>query len=331
MSNQQDVPEWYSRFRQVAALDRAERGNIAAILVVLDRLKTEDALRKKISEIHAQVPNEVWRGWAALSLVVTPGEGQIALTGERVRNILSHFRIAANFVGRDGGRSSRGNFKYIRQLLGALPSDIGSLAQAVKEIEAAQADLINAHVMPALKDNKIKVRLAPDARPEAVIGELLKRASLRNATGGVAQHLVGAKLARRFYPAEIENFSVFSSDHQLNRPGDFLHGQEAFHVTVVAKPTAKLKERLQQNREARISPTILVLQKHCSAYESVAREFESRLRSIEQYVGDNLMEMGQHDREGMLREIRALIDTYNERVRAVERANSGLEIEIISV
>ncbi|HLL89652.1 MAG TPA: DUF4928 family protein [Tepidisphaeraceae bacterium] len=325
------LPPWYVTFRSEASLQPANRGNVAAVLVVLRRLSEEAPLRAQLREIAARVQNPLWRGWAALSLVVTPGEGQIAeVTGEKVGDILLEFGIAVPYVGADGGRSSRGNFRPVRQLLGTLPADRIDSPDFREELHAAQEDLINTLVSPQLEDVFIEIDLSTGSslQPESVIAEILRMAALRRAAGGVAQHLVGAKLARRFRPAEIENYSVFASDHQLDRDGDFVHGHVAFHVTVVARPSPKLRHRLSENRRKNVEATVLVPRDMVAAYQPLAMEHGARVRSIEEYVGDNLLEMGNHDRQRTIRELRDLIAAYNARVDAVERANCGLNLRV---
>jgi hypothetical protein len=329
MSPPPSLPKWYSQFRSISRLRPENRGNIAAVLVVLNRLRHDPQLRSQLKEILEQIPNELWRGWAALSLIVTEGEGQIAdVTHDKVTEVLAEFGIAARYIGPDGGRSSRGNFRHVRQLLGVFSADRIAGQAISEELQTAQAAIIDELVSPALEDNFISVDFSTPQSVESVIADILQKAALIRAAGGVAQHLVGAKLARRFAPDPIDNFSVFASDRQLHRNGDFFHGHQAFHVTIVKRPLPKLHQRLADNHADDFQPTVLVPRSAVAAYQAVAREFNARLRSIEEFVGDNLLEMGNNDRSQTRHQLEELIKLYNQRVRQVERGNSGLEIRL---
>lgn len=77
---------------------------------------------------------------------------------------------------------------------------------------------------------KKKLEVAIDlTKPGPVIVEDILRASYENKIGGsVAQHLVGAKLARRFPGKEIENYPATAPGEQVKREADFLVENAAF-------------------------------------------------------------------------------------------------------
>jgi len=72
----------------------------------------------------------------------------------------------------------------------------------------------------------------------------------------VAQHLVGAKLEFRFPELAIGNESYSTADRQLGRPGDFLIGDVAFHVTVAPMP--QLFDKCVVNVKEGYRPLLLV-------------------------------------------------------------------------
>jgi hypothetical protein len=140
----------------------------------------------------------------------------------------------------------------------------------------------------------------------------------------VAQHLVGAKLQLRFPELEVPNFSVFANDVGLRRSADFQIGDEAFHVTVAPK-VDELRRRVAENSDRRLQSTILVLTKDA---DGLRRQFDhARVRGIEEYIGDNITEMGKHQGERVREEFVRMLSVYQTRVRKVERDYSGIEIK----
>jgi len=162
-----------------------------------------------------------------------------------------------------------------------------------------------------------------------IVSDLLDEAQRRNVTGAVAQHLVGAKLALRFPELAIENHAATTADRQLNRPGDFAINDTAFHVTVA--PGERVIQRCEDNLRGGYRPRLLVRGSRLAAARQLAelRDLHTRIgiTAIEEFVAQNIEELGAFGNEAIARGFRHLFERYNERVRAVE-TNLAILIDI---
>jgi hypothetical protein len=175
---------------------------------------------------------------------------------------------------------------------------------------------------------RIAFTFDPSQSTWRIVREILEQARETKKEGPVAQYLVGAKLQLRYPGEQVENFSFSTSDVQQGRPGDFLLGDTAFHVTV--SPTPGLYERCRENlrndlRVYLVVPDRILVGAHQNA-ESIepGRIF---VESIEGFVGGNVDELSAFARSRFLAQFRLLLETYNRRVDAVETDKSML-IEI---
>ncbi|RMH27530.1 MAG: DUF4928 domain-containing protein [Planctomycetota bacterium] len=334
--NQGDkLTTWIGDWSDTVGLRAENRGNVAAVLVVLRRIKSEASLRAQLSEIFQQVDNPKWRGFAALSLFVTANEGQISgITGPRVQSILLDHQITGKYLGIDGGRSSRGNFRPVRNLLSSMPAvaiDSAHATEVEALIDAWEETIIERFVRPALQPDPIVVSMATGDDSEVILKRILDAADERSICGPVAQHLVGAKLERRYRKQGlvVENHSCFAQDKGLDRNADFTVHNFAFHVTI--SPTKALVRRWEQNASDSLSCRVLVREHQ---RESTKRLLESNttrrvsVHGIESFVGLNVDEMSTDDQTDAVSVLADLFSIYNRRVREVERDSTGMEIEV---
>ena len=160
-----------------------------------------------------------------------------------------------------------------------------------------------------------------------IIADILAAAGTKR--GGVAHHLVGAKLALRYPNIEIENRSFATADVQLGLPGDYLISDTAFHVSVSPMPAVleKCKENLRDGYRA----ILLVLASRTEAAKQMAEELEVGSRigiyAIEDFIGQNVEELGEFATLDLRTEFRNLLIKYNERVEQVE-VDKSIMIEI---
>ena len=155
------------------------------------------------------------------------------------------------------------------------------------------------------------------------IDNLLEVARSTEKEGPVAQYLVGAKLQLRFPDVLIRNESFSTADIQLNRPGDFLIGDTVFHVTV--SPMPGLYEKCCRNAESGLKVYILVPERRlAAARENAEMTLPGRIsvECIESFVAQNVDELSGFSKSEFVSRFRQLLETYNERVDAVENDKS---------
>ena len=154
---------------------------------------------------------------------------------------------------------------------------------------------------------------------------LLETANELNKGGPVACHLVGAALKLRFSEKEIENKSYSTADAQQNRPGDFLLGTSAIHVTVAPMPAVFTK--CQRNIQDGLRPYLLVPEKLLQGARQNAELNVSgplEVESIESFVAQNILEVSEFSSELLPKQFLRLLQIYNERVNEVEIDKSML-------
>lgn len=146
--------------------------------------------------------------------------------------------------------------------------------------------------------------------------------------GAVLQHLVGAKLEIRFagQPVVIDHHSSATADVQTGRLGDFVLGSTVFHVTKRATDDhyRKAKQNADNGRKVYLLVPDIVLQAVKQYAEAFASGFCRKVDifSIEQFVAQNLDELAVFDRTEALRQLRLLLEKYNDLVETYENDRS---------
>ena len=150
----------------------------------------------------------------------------------------------------------------------------------------------------------------------ANIAAVLSTAADRSQAGPVAQHLVGAKLALRYPEMEIENHSYSTAAAPLNRQGDFVVNDTAFHVTVT--PTPALLEKCEWNLRQGYRPVVLVPDRKregtLQVAESLGLQERVEVLAIESFVGQNIEELSRFGQAAFGENMRKLFEVYNQRV-----------------
>ncbi len=152
-----------------------------------------------------------------------------------------------------------------------------------------------------------------------VITTILEAAAENNKAGPVAQHLVGAKLQIRLPEEEIANHNVATKDDALGRRGDFEIGNTVFHVTMHAMESHYSK--CLKDVKAGCAVYLLVPQDIVYAEQKTVRaKYSDRIqvRSIEEFIAQNIDEMGRFDNLLVRHKLHELITVYNKRVSEAE-------------
>ena len=202
---------------------------------------------------------------------VTPGN-QVRTSGSLIQSILERNGEERRFT-REGGRTTRATVPAAEGLVEEL-NEVVALAGLSDEdrgqvIDELQVWLV-ARVGDYLDQQAMEVEVDLSKPSTQIVADML--AAGGNKAGAVAQYLVGAKLDVRYPDLEIENFSYTTADQQLGRPGDFVVGDTAFHVTVSPMPAVldKCKENLSNGYRS----TLLVLDSRVHAARQMAEAIE---------------------------------------------------------
>jgi hypothetical protein len=259
---------------------------------------------------------------------VTEGN-QVRTSGSLVKRVLKEFGEDRKYVS-EGGRTTRGTRPAAERLVAAL-NNIHELVAAPTNRRTAvaremQSWLVEQGVRPYFNRQKLDVEISIDKPGAQIIADILEVAAKGNAAGPVAQHLVGAKLALRYPKMDIENYSFTTADKQLGRPGDFLVNDTAFHVTVA--PGQDVIGKCGTNVKKGYRTVLLVPESKLQAARQLAElagiQQRVGITSLEQFVGGNVEEIGEFGKAALAKNLRALLQKYNERVLAVETDRSLL-------
>jgi DNA (cytosine-5)-methyltransferase 1 len=263
---------------------------------------------------------------------VTP-RNQVKTGGPMIRNILREFGEERVYAA-EGGRTTRGTRPAAERLVAALNriKELGDLAKPERTAIAKniQSWLFKNGVRPYFNRKRIEVDIHLDKPGSKIIADILDTAAKRSGgAGGVAHHLVGAKLARRYPSKTIDNHSYTTADQQLGRHGDYEVGDTAFHVTVA--PMQGVIDKCVANIRHGFRPILLVTEHKMEAARQMAdmsgHADKIGINSLEQFVGQNIEEIGEFGKGALRQNVKALLEKYNERV-AEKEPDRSLLIEI---
>jgi hypothetical protein len=149
----------------------------------------------------------------------------------------------------------------------------------------------------------------------------------RSNSGAVLQHLVGAKLEKRFDDepdVSISHNQTSVNDKGPNRQGDFDINSSVLHVTKRASPDhyRKAKTNAENGRKTYILvPHDMVSSTLDYGEDELGDKKIGRkinIWSIEQFIAQNIDELAGFDREKALAKLSDLIDIYNSLIQDYE-------------
>ena len=298
---------WYQGLRIHRPGGGPARGTIAAALVVIDRLKTKFDLNL---DSHRAAGKSKIKGVGASALA----------------RILLEFGETRPFL-KEGGRTNRGGPGDVAKMLDALRAarlDRLPDKERIQVLTDLQRFLVD-KVREFHSRERLKVSFDPSRSVWQTIHDLLALARENSKEGPVAQYLVGAKLQLRFPETKISNESYSTADDQLGRPGDFHVGDTAFHVTVA--PTSGVYDRCKRNLQEGLAVYLLVPDRALVGARQNAEltaPGQIEAESIESFVSQNVQELSTFSKNKVIDGFRHLLETYNQRVDAVENDKSML-------
>ena len=288
-----------------------EQFNLCAALAVLERMR----------HTYPLLPTDY----------ITP-KGQVrGLGGPSIARILARHGERRPYLS-EGGRTTRGSRPSAEALVHRFNNAVYQAAPDMNRnptLDILQQWIVRKIQETYLDRQRLKVDLNSRDPFRVVVKHILDAASEVGKMGPVAQHLVGAKLQIRFPTLEVPNYSATTADAQLGRHGDFEIDQTVFHVTVA--PADPLFQKCESNR--RLGYRVVVLVPNAKREAALQLADVKGLREaidifgLEDFLGQNLGEVGQFSEDRIAATWRELLETYNQRVRQVE-PDSGLLIEI---
>lgn len=312
MQSPKEFVEWYNSLKVVKANNGPANGSIATALVVLNRLQEDYNIDFKTH--------------------VAEGGMQIrGASGAAVAAILKSFGEERPFA-KEGGRTNRGGPSEVRSLLETLKKL--KLELHDEEIRNRTLQTMKSFLVDRVRDfhnrQKIKLTFDPSLSTWHIVHNLLAEATSEGKAGYVAQHLVGAKLQLRFPEIEVSNEGGSTADMQTQRPGDFLIGHTAFHVTVA--PMQPVFDKCRHNIQQGFKPFLLVQDSKLIGARQIAEqtcEQQIAVESIESFVSQNINEISIFNKDRLTKSFKNLVLIYNQRVNEVE-TDKSLMIELPS-
>ena len=307
-----EFEEWYTSLKFVKANNGPANGSIATALVVLNRLSTDYDL-----DFNAHIAD---------------GGMQIrGASGAAVGVILKSFGEERPFA-KEGGRTNRGGpaeVKALLQMLKSLRLERKSEDERNEVLYSMQSFLVD-RVRDFHNRQKIKLTFNPALSTWHIVHNLISEATAEGKAGYVTQHLIGAKLQLRFPNIVVSNESGSTADMQTQRPGDFLIGHTAFHVTVA--PMQPVFDKCRHNLRQGLRPFLLVPDSKLIGARQIAEQTSEQqiaVESIESFVSQNINEICVFDKNHLTNSFKELVEIYNRRIDEVE-TDKSLMIELPS-
>jgi DNA (cytosine-5)-methyltransferase 1 len=295
------------------------KGRVYAALVVINNIVLG---QWDISDLHKAVSTDVELFF-----------GERALrnhTERRVKLILSDHDRKGHYV--EGGRTSGGTKKAALEFIWLIRDFVEKL-NLLNDKEVVDASLI--YLTEKLLEIHDKYEMLGGININYNASELISQyiSKIINCKvgnpGAVLQHLVGAKLERRFRNTnvKIKHHSSSAADKQTGRHGDFEINTTVFHVTKILNEghVKKANRNVSNGRDVYI---LIPMENELHAGLTIKNEkgdaFLKKVQiiSIEKFIGQNLDEMAVFDKTSSREELKKLLEVYNELIDNYEGDNS---------
>lgn len=304
------IADWYNSRRPAQDVE-PQRGIICIGLAILEHMREHFPLKP---EHYLTQGNQVQR-----------------TGGPQCQRLLARFGENRTFL-REGGRTTRGSrpaAESLAERLNAVREIEGLTSEEREELMNQLQKFFADRATEFLNSRHIEVELSLDKPVSQFVTDILKVAAQKNLAGSVAQHLVGAKLALRFPKQKIPNHSSTTADEQLGRPGDFIVGDTAIHVTTT--PMQPLFDKIADIQRRGYRSRLLVPEFRLAAARQLAEvaglQGKVEVSSIEPFISQNIEELSEFSRERLSSVLFEFMSIYNERVSEVE-TNPALLLEI---
>jgi len=189
-------------------------------------------------------------------------------------------------------------------------------------------DVLSGHVAVWLKRQNLRLDIDRRQAPSTWAHLIIENAKQRSG-GIVEQHLIGAKLERRFKDIAIPNYPAHAGDRQTARAGDFEISKLVYHVT--ATPSRNVIQKCAENIRAGLHPILLVPGEQENRARILAQEEEIdqelSIISIEAFVALNIIELATDENKDFFSVLKEIVQIYNKRLVEVE-TDLSLQIQV---
>jgi hypothetical protein len=242
--------------------------------------------------------------------------------GAKLGRTLEQYGISKNYLKEVTTRQSH---QDAQRLLNAFESEELFARLTPEQRDAVLLSLIEDRFVSLANEwlNRPSLELDVERRlaPGAWIRTILER--VKGKSGGVVeQHLVGAKLERRYGDEGIDvpNHPAHAADVQTERKGDFVLGNTVYHVT--ATPSVGVIQKCERNVIRGEHPILLVPEERKAAAIALAElqnvQDQISIISIEEFVALNIIELATGHQTNFFNVLEQIITIYNRRLEEVE-------------
>jgi hypothetical protein len=259
---------------------------------------------------------------------VQSARGEIKGARSGLHEILEKYGIPKNYLKEVTTRAGHQDGQRLFEALG-YGQRLADISQKQRDVYLSEAiDSLAAMAKKWLDRQHLKVNCDRQLAPATWIETILEEAKSRSC-GKVEQHLIGAKLERIHPDIEIPNNPSHAGDAQTGRPGDFIVGSTAYHVT--ASPGSAVVEKCAKNIASGLHPFLLVPRnqkekaRHIAEDQGIAGRMT--IGSIEDFIAINIIELSDGRQEKFVEVLKSILDAYNARLEAVE-TDLSLKIEM---
>lgn len=282
--------------------NKISRNTIAVGLVVLDHLRRRFPTKK--------------------DEVISIGGEIRGSRGAKLGRTLEQYGISKNYLREVTTRQSH---QDAQRLLTAFESEELFAVLTPEERDPIFLSLIEERFVSQAKEwlNRPSLELDVERRlaPGAWIRTILDRVKGRSG-GVVEQHLIGAKLERRYEDEGIDvpNHPAHAADVQTERKGDFVLGNTVYHVT--ATPSVGVIQKCERNVIRGEHPVLLVPEERKAAAIALAElqnvQTQISIVSIEEFLALNIIELATGQQTNFFSVLEQIITIYNRRLEEVE-------------
>jgi hypothetical protein len=259
--------------------------------------------------------------------VISQG-GEVSGARSGLGTILESYNIPSSYLkevttrqGHQDGQRLFEQFEWGKRLAG-IPED--EREELLSELIESLRDLANEW----LKRQNLKLDVDRRQAPTTWVNIIVENAKGRSG-GVVEQHLVGAKLARRFEGMAIPNHPAHAGDRQTERAGDFAISQLVYHVT--SAPSRDVLQKCAKNVRVGLYPILLTPREQESKARILAQDEgidkELTIISIEDFVALNIIELATEESKDFFSVLKEIVEIYNRRLAEVE-TDLSLRIEV---
>ncbi|HXG65703.1 MAG TPA: DUF4928 family protein [Blastocatellia bacterium] len=254
--------------------------------------------------------------------------GEIKGARSGLRNLLAEYGIPNTYLkevttrqGHQDGQRLFEQFAWGKKLLGLTDSERESLLLELIGVLSNLADTW-------LKRQNLKLDIDRRQAPMTWVNLIVENA--KNRSGGVVeQHLVGAKLVRRFKGIQVPNHPAHAGDQQTARRGDFIISKLVYHVT--ATPSRDVIQKCAGNLRTGLHPILLVPGEQENKAKVLAQDEgidkELTIISIEDFVSLNIIELATEESKDFFSVLQEIVEIYNQRLTEVE-TDLSLQIQV---